>query len=236
MKVRYRETKGFRDTVLDFTESQFSADELIKQISQRLRDNQSIRFLSIENFDLYEKGASVLRHAILGHASLRFLSLINMRICSYPVSTDDEYFFPKDMDAATQHLFAILRDARINQLEIIDINFYDRTQRHFEHFDMVDPSVMRDLLLQEKEPFYIKEIFYNLLHNPHLLKVSLSAVDFDLSSEVKIIEDDIKRRHSADYINHILEGTHAAAETFLMPEIFKFFTTWQWIKKSKDRK
>lgn len=235
MKVRYREIKELRDTVLDLTESQFSADELVKQVAQKLRDNQAICFLSIENFDLYEKGASALRHAILGHKSLRLLSLINIRICSYPVCSDDEYFFPIDMDVAIEHLSAILRDGRLHHIEIINIDFHDRTERHFEHFDMVDPSVMRDLLLQEKEPFYIKEILYNLRHNPHLLKLNFTAVDIDLSHEVKQIEDDIQLRHTAEDINRILQGTHASAETYLMPEIFKVFTTWSWIRRFKNK-
>src|SRR5579864_1307937 len=113
MKVRYREGKEIRDTVVDYSESHFSADEIVKQIAQRLRDNQAIHTIAIENFELYEKGANALRHAVLGHKALRNLSLTGMRICSYPACTNDEYYFPKDLDNAVEHLCAILRDGRL---------------------------------------------------------------------------------------------------------------------------
>lgn len=228
MKVRYRESKDLHDTVLDYSESQFTPDELVKQIAQRLRDNQSMYSLSIEDFQLYEKGANALRHAILGHKSLRYLSLLNVLVCSYPVDTDDEYFFPKDLDNAVDHLCAILRDARLHSIKITRLEFRDRTNHHYEHFDMVDPTVMRDILLQEKQPYYIKEISHSLNHNPHLLALTLSMVDLDVAPMVKEIEANIKMRHTAEKINEVLQGTHATVETHMFPEIFKYLTTLAW--------
>lgn len=235
MKVRYKEAKNIRDVVLDFTESRFSLDEMMKQVAQRLSDNQAIYFVAIENAEINEKGAHALRNAVLGHKSLRHFALLDLKICSYPVASDDEYFFPNDLDSAVQHMCSIFRDARLERLDIINLDFYDRTQRRFEHFDMVDPAVMRDLLTQEKEPFYIKEIIYSLKHNPHLKNLYLSITDADMTNEVKEIEADIKKRQSAEQLNSILQGTHAAVETHLWPEIFKFVALSAWWHKIRKR-
>ena len=230
MKVRYRVEKEIRDTVLDYSESSFSSDELFKQLALRLHDNQSISFLYVEDFDLYEVGANVLRQSILGHKSLRSLTLQNMRVCSYPITTDDEYYFPKDLDKAVASLAAVLRDGRLKTIQIENIDFFDRTVRHFEHFDMVDPAVMRGILQEEKEPAYIREIAYSLMHNPHLYKIKLTAKNLDLSQTEKLIEEDIRFRHKSEHINAYLQGTHASAETGFLPSVFKFVTAWSWMK------
>lgn len=235
MKVRYREGKDIRDLILDFSESRFSYDEIVKQLAQRIHDNQAMQFLVIENCELHEKGAHALRQAILGHKSLRHIVFNNLLLCSYPASTDDEYFFPKDLDNTVEHLCAILRDARLNTIELIDLNFRDRTQRQYQHFDMVDPSVMRDLLLQEKAPLYLKEITYSLNHNPHLTKINFSTVDSDVTSMVKEIEENIKKRQAAERLNEVFQGTHAAVEAYLMPEIFKFVALHAWIQSRKRK-
>lgn len=233
MKVRYREAKDIRDCIIDFSESRFSADEIIKQIAQRINDNQAILIITLENFELHEKGMHALRQAILGHRSLRTLVLDNVTLCSYPADTNDEYFFPPDLDNAVLSLCAILRDARLTHIEINNLNFRDRTQRHFEHFDMVDPVTMRDLLTQEKEPYYIKEITFGLKHNPHLLQLIFTTVDVDVEQQVKEIEDIIKRRQAAEHLNEILQGTHAAVEAYLMPEIFKFVALHAWLRSKQ---
>lgn len=198
MKVCYRESKDIRDTVFDYSESQFSPDEIIKQIVQRLRDNQLISFFYIENFDLYEKGAYALSQAILEHQSLRYLSFNNMRLCSYPVRTNDEYFFPEDLDLAVKHLCEIIRKGNLWSIQIINLDFYDRTEHHYEHVDMVEPTVMRDILLQEKQPYYFKEILDSFNHNPNLLHINFSTVDVDMTHAVKEIEENIKKRHNAE--------------------------------------
>jgi hypothetical protein len=236
MKVYYKEGKDIRDIVLDFSDSQFSADELIKQIAQRIRDNQAIHSLMIENAEFNDKGMNAFRHALLGHQALRKLSLKNILISSYPFSTHDEYFFPQDLDNAVEHLCAILRDARLNEIEITHLTFRDRTEHHYEHFDMVDPAVMRDLLLQEKQPYYVSEIANSLCHNPHLLTLILSIVECDTDKIVSEVEAVIKKRQSAECLNEILQGTHATAETHLPTEIFKFFTAIAWINNLMKKK
>jgi hypothetical protein len=227
MRIRYREEKELHDIVLDFTDSRFSPDELIKQIAQRLRDNQTIHTLVIENAELYEKGADALCQAVLTHKALRNLYLHRALFCSYAVCGDDDYF-PADLDAAVEHISAMLRQANLHCIELTDIDFHDRTERKYEHFDMVDPTVMRDLLMQ-KEPFYIKQIENSLIHNPHLYTVKFSVVDVDVKQDVKEIEQDIKKRHTAEQINAVLQGTHAAIETYMMPEIFKAFAMGVWV-------
>ncbi len=235
MKVRYKESKDIRDIVLDFTESRFSADEIVKQVAQRLHDNQGIHSLVIENIALYEKGAHALRHAILGHKSLRSFAILDAHLYSYPVTTDDEYFFPLDLDKTVEHLCAILRDARLHQIKITDLDFHDQTQRHFQHYDMVDPVSMRDLLTQEKEPFYIQEVLYALNHNPHIHDVELTTVDLDVAQQVEEIKEAIKKRQAAEKLNAVFQGTHAAVETHFMPEIFKLTALWAWMNKFRRR-
>jgi hypothetical protein len=231
MRVRYREGAGIRDVILDFTESRFSADEMVKQVAQRLHDNQEIHTLILQNAEIYEKGMNALRHAVLGHRSLRQLSFQDLHICSYPVSTDDEYFFPLDMDATVMHLCALLQDGCLNYIELMNLEFHDRTNRHFQHFDMVEPSSMRDLLSEEKEPFYIKEIIRSLNHNPHLSGLFFSTRDTDVSHFVKEIEANIRKRRMASQMNAIFQGTHAAIDAQHIPEIIKFMAIGAWWSK-----
>jgi hypothetical protein len=227
MKIYYRRVKDTADTILNY--EHLSADEFIKQAAQCLHDDQTISSLRIENVELYEHGANALRHAILGHKSLRKLTLKNICICSYSACSDDEYYFPKDLDNTVEQLCALLRDGRLTEIELNELNFRDRTEHRYEHFDMVDPATMRDILLQEKAPFYAKKLIESLLHNPHLYRLTFSIIDMDVSHAVNEIEMNIKRRHSAEQINAMLQGTYAASESVIMPEIYKFFTTWVWM-------
>lgn len=231
MLARLKGDKDIAEMVLDYTVSQFSSDEIIKQIALRLHDNPMIHTLIIENAELYEKGAVALRQAVLGHPSLRQLSLYNLKICSYYITVSEEisdYFFPKDLDQAVAQVCAILRDARLNTIEMTELNFIDRTERHFQHVDMVEPAQMRDLVLQEKQPEYITQIAESLNHNPHLYCINLSIDDVDVNEFVEEIEKNIRRRHASEELNLVLEGTHAAIETRLIPEIFKFYALRLW--------
>lgn len=236
MKARYRESHALRDTVLDYSDSQFSADELLKQIAQCLRDNQKIQMLTIENAILDEASADALCQAVLKHHSLKALSLQGLKICSHATCAAEEYF-PEDLDRAVGHLCAMLRASNLNHIELLDVDFLDLTERKYEHFDMVDPSVMRDLLTQEKEPFYIKQILDSLKHNPHLLIAHFTAVDVDLTQTMEKLNEEIKKRQSAENINAVLQGTHASIETYLLPEMFKAFAMGVWfgsrMKKQK---
>lgn len=226
--------KGDRHTpeiILDFAGSGFSADEIIKQIATRIHENSMIHTLIIENAVLSEKGASALRQAVLGHRTLRTLALLKLTISSYRKvvsGPEADYYFPKDLDATVDQLSAILRDARLHTIELTEVNFVDNTERHFEHIDMVDPVSMRDILLQEKEPFYIKEIAASLNHNPHLYRLNFSMAGVDVNELVEEIEQNIRRRHASEELNQVLEGTHAAIETHWFPEIFKIFAWKLW--------
>lgn len=240
MRAHLKGEKQTPDIVLDFASSQFSADEIIKQIALRLHDHPFIHTLVIENAEIYEKGALALRQAILGHKSLRTLALLNLKICSYYVSVPEELsdeYFPKDLDLAVEHLAAILRDGRLQTVEVTRLQFVDRSERHFEHFDMVEPALMRDLVLQEKGPFYVKEITDSLNHNPHLCRINLSIDDVDVHDIIEEIEKNIRRRHAAEEINNVLRGTHASLETENMHDFLKLFAwRWwlqQWMKKNR---
>jgi len=195
MKISYRKNNAIQDTVMNLTGGYLSTDELIQKVTCCLHDNQTIHTLSIENFDLYEKGADALLHAILHHKTLKNLSLINVRICSYPACSKDEDFFPQDLDRAVEHLEMILRDGKLENIMIKNLAFHDSTQRSFEHFDMVDPTVMRDILTQEKEPVYLKELLNSLTQNSHLRKLSLTTADLDVSKQVNLLRKHIRKLH-----------------------------------------
>ncbi len=210
MCIRYQCHGNVRETVLNVEDSGFSADEIVKQFSQALHSNQGIHTVIIENMEFEEHGMTALCHAVLGHRSLRHLSLLGVRCASYLKTTGDEYYFPLDLDKVVENLCAILRDGKLYSLQIKDLEFIDRTQRTYEHFDMVDPATMRDLLLQEKQPFYIKEMTEALEHNPYLKSIEISIVDTDMKKVLQEIRWTIEHRLASEQINKVFQGTHAA--------------------------
>lgn len=236
MKIQYHKKNEKTASIFDYTDSSFSPDELARQVAEHLRDHQMIDSLFLSDIDLYEKGAFALRQVILNHASLRKLHFSNLRICSYSSVTEDEYYFPPDLDRAVQHLCAILQKGHLTHIEMIRLSFHDKTHRQYEHFDMVEPATMRDLLLEEKCPFYLKEIANSLYHNVHLLELNFSMVDTDVSEIVKKIKDNIEKREHAAQLNAFIQGTHSASGTYLNPDIFKAFTLWWWLQQKKLNK
>lgn len=236
MKVYYLDDKAAESHELDFSDHPDADDEAIREVADLLHNNQKIHTLTIDHCELREQGVRTLRHAVLGHKSLRNLCLTQLRMGSYPCSTYDEYYFPESLDYAVDQLCAILRDARLNFIEITDLKFLDHTIRKYEHIDMVDPVSMRDILTQEKEPYYFKEIMDSLKANFHLHRVHLTAMDRDMSGDERALQINIRRQHQSEDVNEILQGTHAAAESHLMPEIYKFLALHAWVKRWSDKR
>jgi hypothetical protein len=236
MKAYYLDDKTSESRELDLSAYADADDEAMHKIANLLRNNQNIHTLTIDKCELRDHGALVLRNAILTHKSLRNLCLTHLRMGSYPACTDDEYFFPESLDAAVNHLCAILREAELNFVEITQLHFIDRTQRRYQYIEMVEPASMRDLLTQEKQPYYFKEILANLRANLHLHRVHITAVDKDMYAEEQALQRHIKQQHQSENVNEILQGTHASAEASLMPEIYKFLALSAWAKRWNNRR
>lgn len=94
---------------------------------------------------------------------------------------------------------------------------------------------MRDILLEEKQPFYLAEIAGSLNHNPHLRHLIFSMDDVDVNDLVDDIEHNIRRRHASEELNQVLEGTHAAIETHWFPEMFRIFAWNLWQQNFKNK-
>lgn len=153
MKARLKGDKATPEIILDYAGSNFSADEVIKQIATKLHDNHTIHTLIIEHAQLFEKGTQALRQAVLGHPSLRKLVLYELTFYSYPKMLTDvveaDYFFPTDLDAAVQHFCAILRDARLETIEITELSLWIA--------QFVNFNISTWLNRQQCEIFYLKK-------------------------------------------------------------------------------